>query len=64
MSWRRDSGQPGAHRTAADRRTDRDFREQQHEREMEDTRRDIERIKRLLRAMTGPGHELPIRQAR
>ena len=63
MSWRRDSRQPGPPRpTADDRRIDREFREQQHVREMEDTRRDIERIKRVLRTLTGD--DVPIRHAR
>jgi hypothetical protein len=64
MSWRReDSRHPGNHRpTADDRRIDREFRQQQHEREMEETRRDIDRAHRELRSLNG--HTFPIRQAR
>lgn len=64
MPWRReDSRHPGIHcEPADDRRVDREFRQQQHEREMEETRRDIDRAHRELRTLNGHAH--PIRQAR
>lgn len=53
MPWRREDDRlPREQRAEADdRRVDREFRERQHEREMEETRRATDRAQRELRLL-------------